>query len=232
MAEVASMNQSERRRSIEKNDLSTRYSVTIPELACKYGVSENTIKSDFIGLETIGVAYCANPNGKPQLWFAVQPSNSLDMTLELAFALKYVNETVKAMLPDEIYHSIEHVFEAAQTTYHKKRNANHQSKVVRFERLTAQVNLSKHLALKHISYAALSAIKSAISSDNHLLIKTASGEHVLESVSIFELESMLFLKGKSTGVTGKIEQFNACDIAAAHKLDSLTDWRPTARRAA
>ncbi|MEJ6531753.1 hypothetical protein [Pseudoalteromonas lipolytica] len=226
------MNQSERRRCIEKNDLSTRTSVTIPQLACKYGVSENTIKADFIALETIGVAYCANPNGKPQLWFAVQPSNSLDMTLELAFALKYVNETVKAMLPDEIYQSIEHVFEAAQATYHKKRNANHQSKVVRFERLTAQVDLSKHLILKHIGHDALNTVKSAISSGSQLLVETASGEHVLNDVSVFELNNMLFLKGKSSGFNGRIEQFNACDIKAVNEFDSLTNLRPTTRRAA
>lgn len=226
------MNQSERRRCIEKNDLSTRTSVTIPQLACKYGVSESTIKADFIALETIGVAYCANPNGKPQLWFAVQPSNSLDMTLELAFALKYVNDTVKAMLPDEIYQSIEHVFEAAQATYHKKRNANHQSKVVRFERLIAKVDLSKHLALKHISHDALSAVKSAISSGNQLLVETAFGEHVLNDVSVFELNNMLFLKGRSSGITGKIEQLNTCEITAVSEFDSLTNLRPATRRAA
>ena len=226
------MNQSERRRSIEKNDLSTRYSVTIPELAFKYGVSDNTIKSDFIALETIGVAYCANPDGKPQLWFAVQPSNSLDMTLELAFALKYVNETVKAMLPDEVYQSIEHVFEAAQVTYHKKRNANHQSKVVRFERLTAQVDLSKHLILKHISHDALNAVKSAISLGSQLLVETASGEHVLNDVSVFELNEILFIKGKSCGVTGKIEQFNTSEITAANEFDSQTHLRPATRCAA
>ncbi|CCQ11218.1 hypothetical protein PALB_20950 [Pseudoalteromonas luteoviolacea B = ATCC 29581] len=226
------MNQSERRRCIEKNDLSTRTSVTIPQLACKYGVSENTIKADFIALETIGVAYCANPNGKPQLWFAVQPSNSLDMTLELAFALKYVNETVKSMLPDDIYQSIEHVFEAAQSIYHKKRNANHQSKVMRFERLTAQVDLSKHLALRHIDYDALNAVKSAISSGNQLLIEIDDCDHVLSDVSVFEMDNMLFLKGKSIGSTSKIEQFNASEITAAYEFDSLTNWRTATRCAA
>jgi len=232
VAEAADMNQSERRRCIEKNDLSTRTSVTIPQLACKYGVSENTIKADFIALETIGVAYCANPSGKPQLWFAVQPSNSLDMTLELAFALKYINDTVKTMLPDEIYQSIEHVFEAARATYHKKRNANHQSKVVRFERLTTQVDLSKHLALRHIDHDALNAVKSAISSGNQLLIEIDDCDHVLSDISVFEMENMLFLKGRSSGISGKTEQFNFCDITAAHEFDSLTNWRTATRRAA
>lgn len=221
------MNQSERRRLIEHHDLSTKVAVTIPELAIHYHVSENTIKADLLALETAGAAYCANPNGKPQLWFAVQNAHSLEMTLELALALNLVSKSVQRILPPEIYSSIEHVFDSANTTYQKNRIANHQSKVIRFERAVGNVDLNKHTVLNNIRPDVFNTMKSAICSDCELHFKTPDLDIVVSRISLIELKGRLFIRGISEG---KQCHLAASDILAARESKPL--WQESPRRAA
>lgn len=225
------MNQAERRRLIEHHNLSTKVAVTIPELAIHYHVSENTIKSDLLALEIVGAAYCPNPNGKPQLWFAVQNAHSLEMTLEmtleLAIALNLVSKSVQRILPPEIYRSIEHVFDAANATCQKKRIVNHQSKVIRFERAVGNVDLNMHTVLNNIRPDVFNTVKSAICSDCELHFKTPDLDIAVSRISLVELEGRLFIRGISEG---KQCHLAASDILAARESKPL--WQESPRRAA
>ncbi|MFB2814329.1 hypothetical protein ACE014_10835 [Shewanella xiamenensis] len=221
------MNQAERRRLIEHHDLSTKVAVTIPELAIHYHVSENTIKADLLALEIVGAAYCSNPNGKPQLWFAAQNAHTLEMTLELAITLNLVSKSVQRILPPEIYRSIEHVFDAANATCQKKRIANHQSKVIRFERAVGNVDLNRHMVLNNIRPDVFNTVKSAICSDCELHFKTSDFDIVASRISLIELEGRLFIRGMSEG---KQCHLAASDILAATESKPL--WQESPRRAA
>lgn len=221
------MNQAERRRLIEHHDLSTKVAVTIPELAIHYHVSENTIKADLLALEIVGAAYCANPNGKPQLWFAVHNAHFLEMTLELAIALNLVNKSLQRILPPEIYSSIEHVFDAANATYQKKRIANHQTKVVRFERAVGNVDLNMHTVLNNIRPDVFNTVKSALCSDCELHFKTPDLDIAASRISLIELEGQLFIRGMSEG---KQCHLAASEILAATELKPL--WQESPRQAA
>jgi transposase len=223
------MNQSERRRTIENQYLSTRVEITIPELALIFGVSENTIKADLLALEVFGVAYCANPDGKPQKWYATQPTEPDEMSLELAFALKNVKEAVRTMLPAELYEAVSPMFEAANETYQKKQKANHQSKVVRFERSVASVDFSRHVALNNITVKVLESVKSAICSGNELKLEVDDCEHTISHVSVFEVDGDLYIKGKSIGMAAKAQQFLASEITAAREIDQQLLWHPLPR---
>jgi predicted DNA-binding transcriptional regulator YafY len=223
------MKNTERLYVIATEVLSVRIPITIGELAIKLEVAENTAKNDLRELEYQGVAYCSNPNGKPQLWFAAKPLNHLDMSLELAFALNSVNEVVKTMLPVETYQSIEHVFDLAHKFYFKKRNANHQSKVVRFECATNRVDLNRHLVLNNIQVDVLSTIKSALSSNSDLTFETQNGELTLSKVSLSEIDGRLFLKGMMEGHSYHIDTL---DISEIREVKDIPIWQSKRRLAA
>lgn len=220
------MKNTERLYAIANEELSVRTPKTIRELAIKFEVSENTVKGDLRELEVLGACYCANPNGKPQLWFAVNSNNNLKMSLELAFALQAVNETIKAILPDEVYQSIEEVFGAAQATYQKKRNANHQSNVVKFERGTNGIDLKKHLALNNIQLDVLSAVKSALCSNRELSFETDLGAFELSNASLSELDGKLFIKGM---MAGRRYQVETSKIIKAGQLELRPAWKSKSR---
>lgn len=221
------MKNTERLFMIAKEVLSVFNPTTIQQLVEQFGVSENTAKNDLLELESQGVAYCANPNGKPQLWFAVQNTPSLEMTLELAIALNLVSKSVQIILPPEIYRSIEHVFDAANATCQKKRTANQQSKVIRFEQAVGNVDLNMHMALNNIRPDVFNTVKSAICSDCELHFKTADFDIVVSRISLVELEGRLFIRGKSEG---KQCHLAASDILAATESKPL--WQESPRRAA
>lgn len=218
------MKNTERLYAIANEELSVRIPKTIRELAMKFEVSENTMKSDLRELEFLGVSYCANPNGKPQLWFAVNSDNNLKMSLELAFALHTVNETIKAILPDEVYQSIEDVFGVAKATYQKKRNANHQSKVVKFEHAIKGIDLTKHLALSNIQLDVLGAVKSAVCSTRELNLETELGAFELSNISLSELDGKLFLKGMMAGCRYQVE---TSKITRAGQPELRPAWNST-----
>lgn len=221
------MKNTERLFKIAKEVLSVFSPTTIRQLVEQFGVSENTAKYDLLELESQGVAYCANPNGKPQLWFAVQNSPSLEMTLELAIALNLVNKSLQRILPPEIYRSIEHVFVAANTIYHKKRIANHQSKVVRFERAVGNVDLNMHTVLNNIRPDVFNTVKSALCSDCELHFKTPDLDIIASRISLIELEGRLFIRGISEG---KQCHLAASEILAATELKPF--WQESPRQAA
>ncbi|QQK58801.1 DeoR family transcriptional regulator [Shewanella sp. LC6] len=221
------MKNTERLFMIAKEVLSVFNPTTIKQLVEQFGVSENTAKNDLLELESQGVAYCANPNGKPQLWFAVQNSPSLEMTLELAIALSLVSKSVQRILPPEIYRSIEHVFDAANATCQKKRTANHQSKVIRFERAVGNVDLNMHTVLNNIRPDVFNTVKSAICSDCELHFKTPDLNIVVSRISLIELKGQLFIRGMSEG---KQCHLAASDILAARESKPL--WQESPRRAA
>lgn len=216
------MNQSERRRMIENQYLSTRIARTIAELALIFDVAENTIKADLLALELYGVAYCANPGGKPQKWYATQRTQPEEMSLELAFALKNVKQSVKTLLPAELYEAVAPMFEAANETYEKKQKANYQSKVVRFDRSIASVDLNRHVALSNITVKVLESVKSAICSGNDLKLEVDDCEHTLSSISLFEVDGNLYVKGKPAGMALRAEQFLAKKITAAREIEPLS----------
>ena len=218
------MNQSERRRAIETKRLSTRVATTIPSLALIFGVTENTIKSDLLALEVYGAAYCANPEGKPQKWYATQASNDTDMSLELAFALKNVQQIIKTTLPAELYNTVAEYFDAANDTFQRKKKANHQSNVVKFERATGQIDLLKYCLNKHTNKNAFEAIKSAIYSDNDLALIVDNCEYELSGVSLVQLDETLYVKGQKSGHNGKTLQFNTEVITSARIPTHNASW--------
>jgi hypothetical protein len=120
------MNQSERRKTIEKQYLSTRIAITIAELALMFDVAENFIKADLFILEVFAAPYCPNPNSKPQKWYATQLTKPEEMSLKLFFALKNVKAAVIPMLPAELYEAVSPVFEAANETYTQALKLVHQ----------------------------------------------------------------------------------------------------------
>lgn len=220
------MKNTERLFTITKEVLSVCTPTTIRQLVERFGVSENTAKNDLLELEFQGIAYCANPNGKPQLWFAVPRTQSLEMPLELAVTLNLVDQAVQRMLPTEVYRSIEHVFEAARTTYKKKCIANHQSKVVRYERAVCQVDLHKHTALNNIRADVFTTVKSALCSDGEFHFKTSTGNTTVSNISLIELDGQLFIRGISEGRRCHLA---ASDIIAASEQSPL--WQECPRRA-
>lgn len=225
------MNQSERRRAIENQHLSTRSSVTIPILASIFGVADNTIKSDLLFLETQGVALCENPDGKPQRWFAASPKGDLGMSLEMACAIKRVKEAAKVLLPEALFHEVECFFNAANDAYLSKQKANHQSKVIRYERSVSNVDFIKHLHLGQINSDVLEEVKSAIYKGNMLRLEIDGCEEVLSEISLIEFDGKLLLEGRAFGSRGKPLRFNTRNITGAWELE-LPPLRPVRNRAA
>lgn len=209
------MNQSERRRAIENQHLSTRRSVTIPALASIFRVAENTIKSDLLFFESQGVAVCENPNGKPQRWFAVRSKDDLEMTLEVACAIKRIEKTARVLLPKALFHEVECLFNAANDAYLSKQKANHQSKVIRYDNNVSDIDLMKHLHRGQIAADTLEEIKSAIYTGNMLRFETDECEEVLSDVSLVEVDEQLFLEGNMCGVSGKEKRFNTQCVSTA-----------------
>ena len=224
------MNQSERRRSIENHHLSTKVPVTIPELSRVFNVSENTIKADMIALEVLNVAYCLNPNGKPQKWCAVKPTNKMTMSIELAYTLKQLAVTAKIALPAALFEQIQEVFDEANDSYLSKHKSNHQSKVVRFERGTSQIDFAKHLHLGNISAEVLESVKSAIFSEESISIVSGNIEQTLTGLVVREFDNKLILEGKREGFGMGVVRISLREITAARVVPPFTDFHE--RRAA
>jgi hypothetical protein len=218
------MNQVALQRKIEKY-LSTRRYRTVQWLATELEMPESTVRYNLWAMSDDRVALCENPDAKPQKWYAVQPVNPVDMSLELAFVLKNVKETIKTMLPAALYREVEDVLKCANDTYQKKQLKTPHSTVVKFDRAIKNIDLNKHVVLGNVSADVLAQITESLYSESPIEIHTQKGEYSFKQISIFESEDQLFLRGKVTGFSGKSTILNAADIFTAKNIDDMPDWR-------
>jgi hypothetical protein len=218
------MNQVVLQRKIEKH-LSTRRYRTVQWLATELELPESTVRYNLWAMSDDRVALCENPDAKPQKWYAVQPVNPVDMSLELAFVLKNVKETIKTMLPAALYREVEDVFKCANDTYQKKQLKTPNSSVVKFDRAIKNIDLNKHVLLGNVSADVLVQITEALYSESPLEIHSQIGEDSFKQISIFESENQLFLRGKGTGFSGKSTILNTADIFTAKNIEDTPDWR-------
>jgi len=221
----------ERRLLIVSEYLSTRRSLTVPELALKLGVARNTAAEDLYCLERRGEAFPEDPNAKPVLWYATQPRNGMEMTAELAYALNCLSTVIQAHVPDAVFKDLKEPLQAANDMVKKAKARNPNDKLVRYSNVLSGIDLHKHIASGTINGDTVSVIKDAVFNDHDVAIELKDSWELLrlKSLKLSETNGTLFVRGINVDLPNDAIEFEA-ELITKIELREHLAWGKTPSR--
>jgi hypothetical protein len=215
------LNTADRRHNIKTLELSVHRYKTIPQLAAKYAVSENTIRSDLHWLSEIGAAHFQD--GKPQRWFACTVNALEGIDPELAYAVNVVLPVIKSQLPATVFERLQTHFDCANDAFYKVKRNNSQDNIVQYERKVRGINILEHITRGNITEGIVEVIKEVIFVNQDVEVRLQNESiHSLSDITLQEINGSLNIKGTDNETGNKSICFNSKDILAIEAKEYLS----------